>query len=297
LRPSLSIIIPSLNEGYATQKTVSNIIDTIGLENYEIIVINSGGTEILAIKDLPMVRLYDTPREGAPQARNFGATNASSKFLLFADAHLEFRQNWGNTILNDLENNQTSIITPCVTVMNDYNSRGCGFRWKNINMEIEWFPDVKNELHEIPFACGCCMAVEKNTFIQIGQFDSGTRMWSEEDSEICMRTWLLGCSVLCDPSVKVGHNFKTSFPYEVKWMDLNYNKIRFLFSHFNSQRLTTYLTALSQASNFTETLLMVLKDNVLNRRKELDEKRIHDDNWFFEKFKMRDWSDSFNDNT
>jgi glycosyltransferase involved in cell wall biosynthesis len=287
---NLSIIIPSLNEGDSIQTMVSNILDTINLDNYEIIIVNSGGTEKSAIKDLPMIQIYDTPREGAPQARNFGATKASSKFLLFADAHLEFRQNWGPKIINDLENNQTSIIAPCITAMHVDNSRACGFRWKNIKMDIEWLPDTKDEIHEIPFACGCCMAVEKNTFVQIGQFDSGTRLWGEEDSEICIRAWLAGYSVLCDPSVRVGHKFRTDFPYEVEWIDINYNKIRFSFSHFNSERLARHLATISQTNDFTKTLLMVLKDNVLNRRMELDSKKIHDDDWFFEKFPMSGWS-------
>jgi len=68
---NLSIIIPSLNEGNSVEKMVSNINGTIGLDQYEIIVVNSGGTETSDIGKLPMVYVYETPREGAPQARNF----------------------------------------------------------------------------------------------------------------------------------------------------------------------------------------------------------------------------------
>jgi glycosyltransferase involved in cell wall biosynthesis len=51
---NLSIIIPSLNKGDSILTMVSNILDTINLDNYEIIIVNSGGTEKSAIKDLPM---------------------------------------------------------------------------------------------------------------------------------------------------------------------------------------------------------------------------------------------------
>ena len=40
----LSIIIPCLNEESSVEKMVFNINQTIQLDNYEIIIVNSGGT-------------------------------------------------------------------------------------------------------------------------------------------------------------------------------------------------------------------------------------------------------------
>jgi hypothetical protein len=59
-----------------------------------------------------------------------------------------------------------SIITPTITVMGDDNSRSSGFKWNNIYMEVEWLPDVTSEIHEIPFACGCCMAIGKKCLMK-----------------------------------------------------------------------------------------------------------------------------------
>src|SRR5215207_1206934 len=80
-------------------------------------------------------------------------------FLFFADSHLDFRKGWGLKILDRLKENETSIITPTIFVIGDDNSRASGFRWKNIDMEMERLPDLKSEIHEVPFACGCCMAI------------------------------------------------------------------------------------------------------------------------------------------
>jgi len=193
---SLSIIIPSLNEGDSVEQTVHNIVNTIKMKSYEIIVVNSGGTETSNIRGFPVVNVFDTPREGAPQARNFGAQRATGDFLLFADAHLEFKDGWGARMLYFLEHKKDSILTPCISAFGDENSRGCGFRWESLTMDVFWLPDVVRDVHEIPFACACCMAIERKLFYQIGQFDEGTLFWGEEDSEISLRAWLLGHRVL-----------------------------------------------------------------------------------------------------
>ena len=236
-----------------------------------------------------MVRVYNTSREGAPQARNFGAKKASNDALIFVDAHSNFPLGWGRKILNSLDENQNCMITPCVTVMGDDNSRGCGFKWENILMAIAWLPDLKPEIHEIPFACGCCIAVKKKVFDEIGQFDSGIRFWGDEDSEISMRAWLMGYRVLCDPSIRVGHMFRSARPYNLEWSDTIYNKMRFVISHFKSERISKHLMALSSVPDFGKILLMTLQNGVLERRFTLFNNRIYNDDWFFRKYPMNNW--------
>jgi glycosyltransferase involved in cell wall biosynthesis len=289
MQRTLSIIIPCLNEGISVEIMVYNIINTIGIKHYEIIVINSGGTETSNIKNLAKVNVYEMQRQGAPQARNFGAEKAYGDILLFADAHNEFKKDWGFKILNAFEFNPKSIITPRITVLGDENSRGCGFKWIDLSMKIYWLPDLKPEIHEIPFACSCCMALEKNMFNEIGQFDSGIRFWGEEDSELSIRAWLMGHPVLCDPSIRVGHLFRGNHPYNIEWPDTIYNKIRFAFSHFGNKRMVRHLRVLANLADFERMLFMVLEDNVLDRRKALFEKRIYTDDWFFKKFPMDYW--------
>jgi glycosyltransferase involved in cell wall biosynthesis len=285
----LSIIIPCLNEETSVEKMVFNINHTIELDEYEIIIVNSGGTETSTIRDLSMVRIYDTPRDGAPQARNFGAKKATNDVLIFADGHTNFTPGWGPKVLTSLAENHNCIITPCVTVMGDDNCRACGFKWKNIFMEISWLPDVRPDIHEIPFACSCCIAVNKRIFDEIGQFDSGIRLWGDEDSEISMRAWLMGHRVLCDPSIRVAHMFRSVHPYNLEWSDTMHNKIRFVISHLKSERVSRHLMALSSIPDFDKILLLALQNGVLERRLTLFNKRIYNDDWFFEKFPMNEW--------
>jgi GT2 family glycosyltransferase len=237
-----------------------------------------------------MVNVYDMPRLGAPQARNLGASKSSGDILVFADAHLEFKQGWGPRFTNALDLNRRSIIAPCITVIGNENCRGCGFKWSDLSMQVFWLPDLMSQIHEIPFACGCCMVMEKEVFDEIGQFDTGIRFWGEEDSELCMRAWLMGFRVLCEPPVRVGHKFRASFPYNLDRIDIIFNKIRFVISHLSSERVTKYLRTIADAQDFSKLLLMVLEGNTLDRRLDMFSKRVHTDDWFFEEFPMNDWT-------
>ena len=156
-------------------------------------------------------------------------------------------------------------------------------------MEMVWFPDIMSHIHEVPFACGCCMAVEKNTFDKIGKFDSGIQIWGVEDAEICLRAWLLGYRVLCEPSIKVGHMFRDKHPYDVQWADVLYNQVRLAFSHFKPERLIKCLSAMVQLPNFDKACSNVFESDILNRRKELFSKRVRSDDWFFGRFPMNDY--------
>lgn len=289
---SLSIIISALNEDVSLEKTVCSIKETIELSNYEIIIVNSGGTECNQIKKLPKVSVYEMKTEGPARSRNLGANMATSEFILFSDAHVQFRKGWDLQILKDIQMND-SIITPGIAADDNDNARGYGYKWTNQNMDMAWLPYTRADIHEIPFACACWMAMKRRTFNDIGKFDSGLSSYGNEDTEISIRAWLLGHSVLCDPSIIVGHKFRRSFPYEVKWIDFLHNKIRLAFLHFNSKRLSSFLTSYSAVSkdsgDFTKAILMNLGEGVLDAREVLLNKRLYNDDWFFQKFPMSGW--------
>jgi glycosyltransferase involved in cell wall biosynthesis len=296
----LSIIIPSLNEGSSLEKMVPNIRDTVGLNDYEIIVVNSGGTETAKIRRFPEVCVYDSPvRLGAPQARNFGANKASSDLLMFLDAHMTFfEEGWGYNLVKSLDTGRDSFLTTCIGLHDNIKVRAAGYQWQNLKMQLQWLPDAKPDVHEIPFAGAGCMLVEKKVFDKVGQFDSGIRYWGTADYELSLRAWLLGYRILCDPSVKVGHEFRDingQRPWTIDPIDIIHNKIRLAVSHFNTERLSRYLREFSNICPdilaFNRGFLMAIEGGALDRRADLLRRRVNDDDWFFEKFPMNGWID------
>lgn len=285
----LSIVIPSLNEGPNAARTVRGIQRTIGLDEYEIILVDSGGTELDSVRGTPHVSVYETGRDGAPQARNFGAEKAQGDTLVFVDAHVDFEANWGPALEDDVRRVK-GIVTPCVRVAGGTSAKGYGFRWKNLQMDLEWMEDTVHEMREVPFACACCLALRKDLFERIGAFDSGTRLWGSEDAEISMRAWLMGYDVVCDPALQVDHSFRDVHPYPVAWFDELYNKLRFGLSHFSHHRLEAFLYANAEVPQFVDALLGVCNTPIKERRTTLFKTRARTDDWFFEKFPMNGWN-------
>jgi hypothetical protein len=126
-------------------------------------------------------------------------------------------------------------------------------------------------------------------FNDVGGFDSGTRFWGSEDSELSMRMWLMGYQVMCDPSMRVGHGFREEHPYHIAWFDEVYNKARFAFSHFSERRLENFLRGNADVPMFLDVLLEIQKSDVFQRRRKLFKTRKRSDDWFFEKFPMKGW--------
>ncbi len=287
---SMSVIIPSLNEGANLEDTVLGMIGTTTSSDYEVIVINSGGTEVSRIRDLKSVFVFDSATRLSPaQAKNAGATKASGEILLFADAHLSFQDGWDERLLDDCRS-EDGIVSPCITRMGDEEEGGCGFMWSGLDMKVRWLPVSSPGLKDIPFAGGACMAIRKKTFDGIDRFDPDNRSWGMEDAEISLRAWTLGRRVTCDSSVRVAHKFRTAQPYTVSWKDLHYNRMRLCFIHFGSERLAKYIKHVVKVPDFDATIREVLGSDVLERRDRIFERRVHDDDWFFERFPMRGWS-------
>jgi GT2 family glycosyltransferase len=108
-----------------------------------------------------------------------------------------------------------------------------------------------------------------------------------EDTEICLRAWLLGYQVQIVPQVQVAHLFRAQFPYQVKWTDLVYNTLRTVYAHFSSERTARALAEIKSLPNFEKALALVKVSDIWDRRRKLKLNRQRDDNWFFDRFGIR----------
>jgi hypothetical protein len=65
---------------------------TIGLDNYEIIIANSGGMDLPEVAKLLMVIIIRCSMLACSPNRILGASKTSFDFLVLADSHVEFRE-------------------------------------------------------------------------------------------------------------------------------------------------------------------------------------------------------------
>lgn len=87
----LSIVIPYYNMGEFVMDTIQSL-KQITVEDIEIIIINDGSTDENSLKILntlsedKSITIYNTPNQGLPLARNFGAEKSKGKYLAFLDS-------------------------------------------------------------------------------------------------------------------------------------------------------------------------------------------------------------------
>lgn len=65
----------------------------------------------------------------------------------------------------------------------------------------------------ISLLVGCAIALRKDYYDRIGGFDDGLLLWGGENTELAVRTWMCGGSVIKVPCSHIGHLFRP-IPYD-----------------------------------------------------------------------------------
>jgi len=90
--------------------------------------------------------------------------------------------------------------------------------------------------------------------------------------------------VLVSPQTEVRHLFREYLPYDLDWSCLVHNKLRLAYLHFNEDRCERVVDALQREERFAAGMKLLDQSDVAGRRLEFDARRVHDDDWFFNKF-------------
>lgn len=282
---SISAVIISLNEGEALRRTVENLQSTLPPSS-EIIVVDDGSTDGSAafLSNCPNVTLLRPPqRLGVANARNFGARHARGDVLVFSDAHVVAPPGWCEPLLALLARPEIGAVAPGIAMMNSSGS-GYGQKWSDASLAVEWLGCRGTAPYAVPLLCGCFLAIRRELFQQVGEFDSGMILWGSEDAELSTRLWILGYECWLAPEVEVQHAFRPRFPYEVKWEPVIHNRLRLASLHFGPQRLARVLQRLKQYDEFAQASARLLSGDLGSRQYKIRAERRFDDDWFFGRF-------------
>ncbi|MFN8490552.1 MAG: glycosyltransferase [Caldilineaceae bacterium] len=284
---ALSVVIPTRNEGVYLRRTVEQVQATLP-DASEIIIVDNGSTDgsarFLYTQRDPRVRLIRQPPLGAAKARNYGAKLAHGAVLVFADAHVDVTRGWWESLLPLLAEPDVGAVAPVLTVMGKPSSKAYGYRLTGPDLGCTWLGRQSAAPHEAPLLGGAFLAIRRPLFEQIGGFDAGMIVWGSEDTELSLRLWLLGYRQLVAPQVEVAHLFRDVHPYTVDWLPVVHNHLRLAFAHFNRARLERVLAQRRQQAVFAAALARLADSDIWERRQQLATARLHDDDWFFDRF-------------
>jgi GT2 family glycosyltransferase len=293
--PTISVVVITHDEGRNLRSTVRNLQETLRHDS-EILVVDDrssdGSTDFLKSNsfknghpDIHMVRCKR--RLGVARARNLGAARSRGDYLVFADAHNVFPPRWQNQLIELLANRTVGAVAPAICDLESPKNKGFGLGLTGPDLEVEWLGQRGNRPYPVPFLPGGCLAMRRDTFDAVGGFDEGLIRYGVEDCELSLRLWLLGYELLLVPTVTVAHLFRDAIPHHVYWKTVLHNRLRFAFLHLSARRLARVVRAYQDSYALGPALALVMDSDITARRANLRVRRVHDDNWLFDKF---DWS-------
>lgn len=168
-------------------------------------------------------------RQGLIRAKVLASRKATGDVLIFLDSHCEVTKGWIQPLMNPIQEDRKRIVSPVVDIINaasfEYSKAMIStgsfdwylmFKWDY--PEWSYFDDEENYVRLIKTASmsGGLVAVNREFFREIGEYDMGMEIWGSENIEFSVRVWLCGGSIYIAPCSRIGHVFRVHRPYKGK---------------------------------------------------------------------------------
>lgn len=286
-RAGASIVVVAHNEGENLFRSVAALRRTTP-PGTEIVVVDDrstdGSVEAMAAahRDVAVVRAQ--ARLGVAGARNVGADVATGDVVVFSDAHVDPSEGWLPPLLDALQDPEVGEVAPTVCDMHDRAVRGFGFTWPDLGMRVQWLRDVPATSTDVPFICGCFLAIRRATFDELGGFDDGLVRWGSEDAELSLHVWRRHLRCVVVPEAVVAHLFRPAFGYAVEWEHTLHNILRVATVHFPNDILAATLDRFRDHAAFPAAVARLDLADTQERRQRLDRQDSRDGRAFLRRF-------------
>jgi glycosyltransferase involved in cell wall biosynthesis len=283
----ISVVVISRNEGKELKRTVENFDDTLPA-GAEILVIDDGSTDGSADRVSTRrgrIKLHRVKNYGVARARNLGAREARGDVIVYADAHLRLEPSWWRPMVEVLQNPKVGGVAPAIVGYRP-GRVGYGLTFTGYQLEVRWLRRKPRGPVAAPIIPGCCFATRRDVIESTGGWDDRQLQRGNIDNEGCVRFWMLGYELMIAPDTVVAHKFRKRSPYRVGWPEFLFNRLRLAFVHFNAERLGKVVTGLRNYPGFGEALSLLASSDIAERRREIDARRIHDDDWYCNRFNI-----------
>lgn len=292
----VSVVIAAHNEGISLQRTVECLRDQ-DLE-VEMVLIDDGSDDgsfdFLQHDDFRRdgrIRSYRFEDSvGCIQARHRGVLLAAGAIVLFLDGHMALLPQAVRQLQAALERaGPLAAVVPDVAVLDGASwsigpSTGQVFSIDEKLLFIWESPRLPGGL--VPIGGGCCLMLRRALYHQLGGFDLALRRWGSEFTDLCLKLYSAGGCCYWESEVRVGHLFRSSFPYAIEHADILYNRLRTAYIHFSPEVFERF-RALVCGEPGAEAALSLLQEHrpALERRRMVQaEAAVRHPDWFVQTF-------------
>jgi succinoglycan biosynthesis protein ExoA len=214
--PSVSIIVPTLNEEKYIRDAIGSLIPAGERLDYELIVFDGGSTdrtasivEEMALQN-PRIRLEANPARYQSAAVNRGAKIAKpgSDILIRADSHARYPPGFVAGLVREIQNrNVASVVVPMRT-------RGEGFLQRGIALAQNSRLGNGGALHRTANGSryvdhGHHAAFDRRTLLAVGGYDES--FTHNEDAELDIRLRSAGCEIWLCAELAISYFPRNSF--------------------------------------------------------------------------------------
>lgn len=166
--PFFSIIIPTLNEEKCIPRLLNCLVKQ-KCQDFEVIIVDGGSTDTTKEKVftflslVPHLSWYSVGKQNVSYQRNYGASHARGKYLVFFDADVQISQNFLHLIQKYLNSKPVPFLTTRVRADTHHMYDEAIVRVLNLTMDV-------GLLVEHPFVGGYNFIILKGVFEAVGGF-------------------------------------------------------------------------------------------------------------------------------
>ena len=208
--PSVSIIVPTLNEENYIRDAISSLIPNCEGLNYELIVFDGGSSDrtVAIVEEMargnPKIRLEANPARYQSAAVNRGAKLAKpdSDIIIRADSHAEYPPGFVAGLVREMKTRcVASVVVPMRT-------RGTGFLQRGIALAQNSRLGNGGALHRTANSSryvdhGHHAAFDRRTFLAVGGYDES--FTHNEDAELDIRLRDAGARIWLCSELAIGY--------------------------------------------------------------------------------------------
>jgi len=227
----VSVIIPTHNRCNSLKKTLYSLINqTYPKENYELIVIDDGGSDatermVESIKKNTHlnIKYFWQKNQGPAAARNLGIKHVSADIIAFTDDDCIVHPDWLENIAKAYEKNPDAMIIGGETLP----PKGRIVAAVGQGLTKNAFFDYVDGKKQAIFFPTCNASFRREVFDNAGLFDTDFPLAAGEDLEFCWRCFKKGMKLLYQPQIKVTHYCAANLKQYAK-QSFNYGRGNYL---------------------------------------------------------------------